>query len=245
MIKLNALSFSYAAGCDALSCITMSVSKGVTQGLVGANGSGKSTLLGLIAGLYSPTEGTLVVADRKNPGQEKSIRWVCRLVMQDADLQILGGTVEEDLLLGRKRTEEAIQAARVMAERFNLLKAWETPVQTLSWGMKRKLCLAAALLDNPRILLLDEPFSGLDYAGVREMRAIIRENAKAGLTQVISSHDLESFVDLVDDLTVLDGGKLVLSGPPVNILDQVRAHGVRPPSSWLTTGTIVSWDTAE
>jgi len=242
MITLNSISFAYPSGGDVLSGVSMNIPKGTLLGLVGANGSGKSTLLSLMAGLYVPSGGTMTVADRVSPGSEKSIRAICRLVMQDADLQILGGTVEEDMLMGVKRDEAVIARARNMADRFNLLSSWERPVQTLSWGMKRKLCLAAALLDEPNVLLLDEPFSGLDYPGVREMRAIIEENRQAGLTQVVSSHDLESFIDLVDGMAVLDSGKLVVTGPPESVLDTVREHGVRPPRSWIVDRTIGSWD---
>ena len=242
MIKLNSVSFSYDATGEAVSDVSLHVPKGRFLGLVGANGSGKSTLLALMAGVYSPVAGSLSVADRTSPGKEKSIRSACRLVMQDADLQILGGTVEEDLLMGRGRDDETVAEARRMAGRFNLLDAWERPVQALSWGMKRKLCLAAALLDKPSVLLLDEPFSGLDYPGIREMRAILAENRERGLTQVASSHDLESFIDLVDDLAVMDTGRLALSGPPESVLDRVREHGVRPPCSWKAGRSIVSWD---
>lgn len=245
MITLNALSFAYPSGGNALSNLSMHIPKGTLLGLVGANGSGKSTLLSLMAGLYAPTGGSLTVADRVSPGSEKSIRAICRLVMQDADLQILGGTVEEDMLMGARRDEKATARAKDMADRFNVLSAWERPVQTLSWGMKRKLCLATALLDDPNVLLLDEPFSGLDYHGVREMRAIIGENQRAGLTQVVSSHDLESFIDLVDALAVLDRGKLVATGPPESILDSVREHGVRPPYSWSVNRVLGSWDAGE
>lgn len=241
MIELNTVSFGYHGGNTVLNEVSLAVPGGGLLGLAGANGSGKSTLLSLVAGIYAPTGGSLRVADRLSPGKEKDIRSVCRLVMQDADLQILGGTVEEDLLMGRQRDEAVIGKARVMAERFNLLDSWDTPVQALSWGMKRKLCLAAALLDEPQVLLLDEPFSGLDYYGIREMRAAIRENREAGLTQVVTGHDLECFVDLVDDLTVLDTGRLVLHGAPETVLDKVRAHGVRPPCSWRD-GRISAWD---
>lgn len=242
MIIFDSVSFSYGSVGEAVSDISLHVPKGRFLGLVGANGSGKSTLLTLMAGLYSPAGGTLTVAGHVSPGKGKAIRSVCRLVMQDADLQILGGTVEEDLLMGRKRTDEAIAEARRMAGRFHLLDAWDSPVQALSWGMKRKLCLAAALLDKPEVLLLDEPFSGLDYSGIREMRAILAENRERGLTQVASSHDLESFIDLVDDLAVMDAGHLALSGPPETVLDRVREHGVRPPCSWTADRAIVSWD---
>ena len=245
MITLSRLDFSYPSGDTALSSVTLSVGEGTLLGLVGANGSGKSTLMALMAGLYTPSGGTLSIAGHASPGDEQSVRSACRLVMQDADLQILGATVEEDLLLGRKRTDRAIAEARAMAERFNLLAAWDRPVQTLSWGMKRKLCLAAALLDGPRILLLDEPFSGLDFPGMREMRRIIEENKRAGLTQIVSSHDLECFTDIVDELAVLDAGRLALAGPPEAVLGQVLEHGVRPPCSWNAGQGITPWEGGE
>lgn len=242
MITFTDLTYTYPSGETALSAISMTLEKGTLLGLVGANGSGKSTLMSLAAGLYSPASGTIRVNGKTSPGEEKEIRSMGRMVMQDADLQILGATVEEDLLLGRKRSEEEVSRARQMATQFNLLSVWKKPVQTLSWGMKRKVCLAAALLDNPRVLLLDEPFSGLDYPGIKEMRRIIAENKSAGLTQIVSSHDLECLVDMVDQLAVLDQGRLVLSGPPEAVLDKVEAHGVRPPCAWNSGRTIPSWD---
>ncbi|AMK11363.1 MAG: energy-coupling factor ABC transporter ATP-binding protein [Pseudodesulfovibrio sp.] len=242
MIDLNTVTYAYPSGDEVLSDISLVLPKGGLLGLAGANGSGKSTLLALMAGLFAPTRGSLEVAGRVSPGNEGSIRSVCRLVMQDADLQILGATVEEDLLLGRKRSGEVVEEARAMAERLNLLKYWDHPVQTLSWGTKRKLCLAAALLDKPRVLLLDEPFSGLDYPGMKEMRALIRDNRAAGLTQVVASHDLESLIDLVDGLAVLDNGVLALNGPAETVLDRVAEHGVRAPGSWTACRTVVPWD---
>lgn len=245
MIKLAQINYAYPAGGEVLSGITLSLAKTTLTGLVGANGSGKSTLMALMAGLYTPTGGSLKIDGRVSPGSEKQIRSMCRLVMQDADLQILGATVEEDLLMGHKRTDAAIGAAKTMADRFDLLEMWDKPVQTLSWGMKRKLCLAAALLDKPQVLLLDEPFSGLDFPGMREMRRILVENKKAGLTQVVSSHDLECLVDLVDDLAVLNKGRLVLAGPPESVLDHVQDHGIRPPCSWNAGLGVTTWDAGD
>ena len=242
MIELSELRYAYSTGGQALDGVTLAVERGTLIGLAGANGSGKSTLLALMAGLYSPTGGTLRVGDCTSPGQEREIRRMVRLVMQDADLQILGATVEEDLLLGRKQTPETVDRARDVARRFHLLDAWERPVQTLSWGMKRKLCLGAALLDEPDVLLLDEPFSGLDYPGVCEMRRIIRENRRAGLTQVVSSHDLESFIDIVDGLAVLNAGRLAVAGPPETVLPHVRENDVRPPCAWSAGQGVGKWD---
>lgn len=230
MIDVAGLEYAYANGEAVLNGVSLSIGRGQLVGLVGANGSGKSTLMALMAGLYLPTAGTLSVDGNALPESQKAVRSLCRLVMQDADLQILGSTVEEDLLLGRKRSAESEARARSIAARFRLAEHWDSPVHSLSWGMKRKLCLAAALLDDPQVLLLDEPFSGLDYPGIREMRTLLTESRDAGLTQVVSSHDLECLVDLVDALVVMDNGELVLQGRPAEVLDHIREHGVRPPS---------------
>lgn len=242
MLELSNVSYSYPSGGKAVVSVSLKADEGTLIGLVGANGGGKSTLMALMAGLYTPTIGSLRIGEFASPGGEKDIRSISRMVMQDADLQILGATVEEDLLMGRKRTEQDVADARDMAAQFNLLESWDQPVQTLSWGMKRKLCLGAALLDRPKLLLLDEPFSGLDFPGMREMRRIIAENKQAGLTQVVSSHDLSCFVDLVDELAVLNSGRLALAGPPETVLDRVREHGVRPPYSWIAGHGITGWD---
>jgi len=231
MITLSQVEYAYPAGGTALMDITLSVPEGALVGLVGANGSGKSTLLALLAGLYTPSGGSLRLAGHESPGGEKAIRSLARLVQQDADLQILGATVEEDLLLGRKRTDQAVGRAREMAGRLGLIDQWERPVQTLSWGMKRKLCLAAALLDEPRVLLLDEPFSGLDFPGALEMRAILRANREVGLTQIVASHDLDSFVDMADLLVVLNHGRLAVAGAAAEVLPHVLENDVRPPFS--------------
>jgi len=242
MIELSDIHFQYPSGRDVLSAVSVSIQQGELVGLVGANGSGKSTLMALVAGLYTPRSGSAVVDGFTSPGDEKKIRRACRMVMQDADLQILGATVEEDMLMGRKRGEDDRSKARAMADRLNLGYVWSQPVTTLSWGMKRKLCLAAALLDEPKVLLLDEPFSGLDYPGIREMRALLGESKHNGLTQIVSSHDLECFVDLVDTLVVLEHGRLVLAGSPEEVLGKVKEHGVRPPCSWRAGLGVQSYD---
>ena len=231
MIEAAGLFFAYARDARALEQMDFSIPAGVLAVVAGANGSGKSTLLSLLAGLETPTSGSLRLGDFVLPGQEAEARRLGRLVVQDADLHILGATLAEDLRLGRE--EEDPSTARAMAERFGLLEHWDSPVQTLSYGMRRKLCLAGALLDGPRLLLLDEPFAGLDYPGTREMRAILRDNRSQGLTQVLSTHDLDPVADLADLLLVLERGRLVLCGPPAEVLPGLRGLGVRPPCSWL------------
>lgn len=241
MIELRDVRFTYGRG-EILRGISFGLDRGSILALVGANGSGKSTLLTLLAGMHSPTNGRLIVAGSASPGQEKAIRAKTGLVVQDADLQILGATVGEDLCLGLSPTDLAGEAeARQLAERFRLAGYWDEPVQALSWGQKRKLCIAATLRRKPDVLLLDEPFSGLDYPGVREMRALLHANKAAGLTQVVSAHDIEPLADITDHWAVLNKGILVAWGRAEEVFSLLAEHDVRPPCSWQSGLGVRPW----
>jgi biotin transport system ATP-binding protein len=242
MIRADGLSYAFGDGAPALDAVTFSVEPGTLCGVVGANGSGKSTLLAAVAGLFTPTAGTLSVRGDVSPGAEEAIRRRVALVLQDPDQQIIGATVDEDLLLGVPRGDEARRAAaRRLAARFGLADR-AAPVHTLSLGSRRKLCIVTALRDAPEVLLLDEPFAGLDYPAVREMRAILAENRAAGVTQLVAAHDLEAFADLADRWIVLDGGSVAAAGAADEVFPALRAHGVRPPGGWLAARGIAPWE---
>lgn len=241
MIRLENLAFAYPQAPRVLEGVSFELPAGATMGLVGANGSGKSTLLSLLAGLYAPESGRITVGEIVSPGGEKRLRAFCGLVMQDADLQILGSTVAEDLALGLEGRKDLDRIMADMADRF-ALPPGSTPVQTLSYGQKRKLCLASALLREPGVLLLDEPFSGLDYPASREMRAILARNARGGLTQVVSAHDVEPLADLADFWAVLHKGRLALLGGVREVFDRLEEFGVRAPCAWRQGRTVVPWD---
>lgn len=238
MIQITDMNFEYADGRPALHGVRMSLPCGGLHVLAGANGSGKSTLLALVAGLYSPSAGEVTVRGLR----DEHIRDVARLVMQDADLQILGGTVGEDVMLGREGRPEAQARAHAMLQRFDMVGLWDRPVHTLSGGMKRKLCLAAALLDEPELLLLDEPVSGLDYPAILELRSILVSNKLQGVTQVVAVHDLEPVIDIADSLTVLSLGEVARHGSPLDVLDGIHEYGVRPPCAWQAGLGIRPWD---
>lgn len=242
MICVESLTYAYPGDPAVLDGVSFELPHGALVGLVGTNGSGKSTLLSLLGGLYSPTGGSLTVDGAVSPGNESDIRKKVRIVLQDSDLQILGATVHEDMLIGRSQSRDVLDAAKELADGFGLLKWWDNPVQTLSWGNKRKLCIAAALMDRPRILLLDEPFSGLDYPGTKEMRRILEQGRADGLTQIVASNDLEPLADMADILLVIGGGKLALSGKPSEVLGGISEHGVKPPFSWQAGMGIKPWD---
>lgn len=243
MLEVRDLGFSYPGETRrSLEGLAFGVPEGGLLCLCGVNGSGKSSLLSLLAGLQRPSEGSLHVAGRTSPGDERALRRSAALLLQDADMQILGSTVGEDLCLSLDPGDaQGHDAAHDMAARFGLAAQWERPVHTLSYGQKRKLCLGAALMAGPRLLLLDEPFSGLDHPAVMELRGVLAAHKAAGLTQVVSVHDLEPVVDLADVMLVLHEGRQVLFGPPCEVLDHVSGYGIRPPCSWTSARSIVPY----
>lgn len=242
MIRAERLTYEFGPGAPALDGVTFTIEPGRLCGVVGANGSGKSTLLAVVAGLFTPTAGWLSVRGDVSPGGEEAIRGRVALVLQDPDQQIIGATVGEDLLLGVPRADAARRAAAGrLAARFGLVDL-DASVHTLSLGSRRKLCIVTALRDAPEVLLLDEPFAGLDYPAVREMRAILAENRASGVTQLVAAHDLEAFADLADGWVVLDGGRVARAGNADDVFPALRRHGVRPPGGWLSSRGIDPWE---
>lgn len=238
MITARTLSYQYGPDKTALHELEFTLERGQILGLAGGNGAGKSTLLCLLAGLFIPTSGTLTIADVAAT-QNQHVREIATLVPQEADLTIIGSTIAEDLYLGLAphRREEALDVAR----RLDLPNP-KTQVHHLSHGQKRKLCLATALLRKPRLLLLDEPFAGMDYPGIREMRSMLRANQDQGLTQVVAVHDLEPLADLADQWLVLGGGRQKAFGPALEVFPGLERFDVRPPCSWRAGLGILPWD---
>lgn len=247
MIRLTSVAFAHDADRPALRDISFSLPPGCLAILAGANGAGKTTLMALLAGILAPDSGRLSIDNHESPDSLPDIRLACRLTLQEPDLQILGATVAEDLLLcGNPEDPDFYRQARDMARRLDLLDLWDRPTHTLSHGQKRKLTLAAALVHPPdepapKVLLLDEPLSGLDYPAILELRRILADNKRAGLTQIVSSHDLDPLADLAEAILVLDRGRMPLQGPPETVLPLIAGHGVRPPCSWILGAGVTAW----
>ncbi|MEF8824481.1 MAG: ABC transporter ATP-binding protein [Desulfohalobiaceae bacterium] len=238
-IRADNVGFGYTRGQRVVSGVSFHLQRGGLTVLAGANGSGKSTLLLLLAGLFAPREGSISVGGDVVPGQEKRVRARTGLLLQESELQILGTTVGEDMLLGSDRVDpENRKRAENLASRLGLLELWDSPVENLSGGQRRKLCLASLLMAEPEVLLFDEPFSGLDYPAVCELRRILQDNAERGVTQVVATHDLEPVLDLARDMLLMDCGEIVGQGPPEGLLDRAAGHGVRPPCLWQREGVV-------
>ena len=234
MIETKNLSYTYPhSQSPALRNLSLRIPTGALACLLGNNGSGKTTLLHGLAGLLKP-QGTLRLWGQDPSQGAVTGGTALALLPQEPDLYILGSTVAEDLSLSFKETDIAAKTrAAALADRFGLSPLLERPVHALSHGEKRKLCLASALAAAPRLLLMDEPFAGLDFPASLELRRILADNQAQGITQVVSLHDLEFLGDLTDTCLALRQGELALHGRPADVYPEMAGLGLKAPCWWL------------
>src|SRR5882672_5548332 len=202
----------------ALAGLDLSVPSGVVYGFLGPNGAGKTTTMRLLTGLIHPDAGTIEVLGRPfGRGDRRRLFEVGALIEQPSFYPYL--SARENLrslaaagaLTTRSRIEELL-------EMVGLRDRARDKVQTYSLGMKQRLGIAAALLSDPRLLLLDEPSNGLDPAGIVAMRETLKNLAASGKTVFVSSHILGEVEQLADVVGIIAAGRLVREGPIEQLL---------------------------
>jgi ABC-2 type transport system ATP-binding protein len=195
----------------AVNDISFALGPGVT-GLLGPNGAGKSTLLHLLSGLLAPSAGTVRIAGRPAVGDPSVYREIGLVPEREAVPPYLTG--HEFALLNAEL--QGVSDARAAADRamatVELTDAADRPMRTYSKGMRQRAKLAAALVHEPRILLLDEPFNGLDPRQRLHMITLLRRMAGEGRVILFSSHILEEVERLADAVLVVYAGRLAASG---------------------------------
>jgi ABC-2 type transport system ATP-binding protein len=191
--------------------LDLEIARGGVVGLVGPNGSGKSTLIRLLLGLIRPTSGDALVFDTPISHPRGYAARVGALVESPAFAPSLSARANLRSL-ARLR---GIANARVdeVLDIVGLLNRSKEPAKRFSLGMKQRLGIAAALLPDPELLMLDEPTNGLDPAGIVEVRQLLRGLADEGRTVVVSSHLLSEIEAACDDIAVIRYGELLFSGP--------------------------------
>lgn len=202
------------------------VSEGECVALLGPNGSGKSTLLRAILGLVRPTSGTLRVLGADPGRQFERLRQRVGVVLQDVEAQLLAPTVAEDLAFGL--ADRGLSAAEVqqriseIAVWFDLVSVLDRVPHYLSGGERRKVALAGAVVTNPELLVLDEPFAGLDPRSRSELRRLIREvRQQRRATVILTTHEVDELPELADSVYVLaENGELVARGTPAEVFTQ-------------------------
>jgi ABC-2 type transport system ATP-binding protein len=190
--------------------LDLSVREGEIFGFLGPNGAGKTTTLRILLGLIAPTAGTARMNGRTIP-DPRGLSEVGAMVEEPAFYPWLRGRTNLRVLsqVGAPLSGAAMDDAM---ERTGIAAAADDKVGTYSQGMRQRLGLAAALMRRPRVLLLDEPTNGLDPAGVRDFRSILREAASDGATVFLSSHLLTEVEHLCDRVAIVNRGSLSAVG---------------------------------
>lgn len=207
--------------------LTLELPTGGVVGVVGPNGSGKSTLIRMLLGLIAPTSGEAEVLERSIASPQAYAACVGALVESPAFVPGLSARAN---LMSVARLR-GLPASRVdeVVDVVGLTGRDREPVRRFSLGMKQRLGIAAALLPDPELLILDEPTNGLDPAGIVEIRHLLRSLAQSGRTVVVSSHLLREIESVCTFLVIIRFGVLVYSGPMSDLLAgaQTLVH-VRP-----------------
>lgn len=201
--------------------INLSVMEGTIYGFCGPNGAGKSTTLKMLLGLVRPTEGEISLFGREMTAKNRIeiLRQTGSLIESPSYYAHLTGRENLEILQGllkvpKENVDKVLKIVRLDGQ-------GKKKVSNYSLGMKQRLGLAGALLNFPKLLILDEPTNGLDPAGIQEMRELIRSlPEKYGMSVIISSHLLSEIDQIVDDIGIIANGKLKYQGS----LERLHEH---------------------
>lgn len=225
MIEIENLTKTYGSF-TALKSMSMTIAKGSVFGFVGPNGAGKSTTMSILATLLAPTSGTAKVGGYEVTRHPKEVRKLIGYMPDFFGVYDHFKTTEYLHFYGASygipRAEREIMIPQLL-ELVNLTDKADFYVDSLSRGMKQRLCLARCLVHDPELLILDEPASGLDPRARIEMREILKELKSMGKTILISSHILPELAEMVDEIGVIEHGELIAKGKVQDIQNRMRA----------------------
>ncbi len=219
--------------------LSFTVHSGRVTGFLGPNGAGKTTTLRMLLGLVTPTAGTATFGGVRYVDLEQPIRHVGAVL--EASSAHKGRTGINHLRMICSAAGLPWQAADEALARVGLTPAAKRKFKGYSLGMKQRLGIAAAMLGDPRVLILDEPANGLDPEGIRWMRDLLKTLAAEGRTVLVSSHLLAEMQQLADDVVIIAAGRLIRQGPVGEVLGsmagltQVR---VRTPQAEALTAAL-------
>ncbi|GAA1927662.1 ATP-binding cassette domain-containing protein [Streptomyces durmitorensis] len=199
--------------------LTFTVRPGKVTGFLGPNGAGKSTTMRLVLGLDRPTSGTATVGGRSYAAIDEPLRHVGALL--DAQAAHGSRTARHHLLALAVSNRIAVRRVDEVLEEAGLATVAGRRIKTFSLGMRQRLGIAAALLGDPRVVMLDEPSNGLDPEGIIWIRELMRRLAREGRTVLVSSHLMNETATFADHLVVLGRGKLLAD---TSMPDFIAAH---------------------
>ncbi|MFF7598878.1 ABC transporter ATP-binding protein [Streptomyces mirabilis] len=211
----------------ALDRISIKVAEGEVYGLLGPNGAGKTTFLRMLFGLIRPDNGTLEVFGRSWDKHGVAVLdGVAGFIESPKFYPGLSGRRNLQLLAG---FDGGVASERIdeVLDIVDLTDRQRDKVGEYSFGMRQRLGVAASLVRDPRLLILDEPANGLDPAGIRDMRALVKRLASSGLTVLLSSHDMGEVEQICDDVTIMRTGTVAYHGSIATLREQAPAQAHR------------------
>ena len=222
----------------ALDGVSFDVMPGVITGLLGPNGAGKTTLLRIMLGVLSPDRGTVRYQGR-SVSEEDRRHW--GYMPQERGLYPGMPAGEQVVYFGRLHglsRRDARSSAHALLAEVGLEDRWNDRSDKLSGGMQQRLQLATSLVHDPAIIVLDEPFAGLDPVAVESLSETLRQRARDGRTVLFSSHQLDLVQDLCEDIAMVDRGRTVLRGSVATLRAssgrrQLRVHVEPRGKEWL------------
>jgi ABC-2 type transport system ATP-binding protein len=211
----------------AVNQLNLSVSKGEIFGFIGPNGAGKTTTLKIMSGILAPTEGSVMIDGINMARQPEKAKQRMGYIPDRpflyeklTGMEFLRFTadlfgVEDGLFKGKSES---------LLNKFSIYDWRDELIESYSHGMKQRLIISAALLHEPKVLIIDEPMVGLDPAGIRMMKKLFRDLAEKGTTLFMSTHTLSVAEDVCDRIGVIHKGKLIAIGTVEDLKDSARVE---------------------
>lgn len=235
ILEISNLTHCFSNGTVGIDNINLEIYKNEFLIISGPNGSGKSVLMKHLNGLLHPSSGEVLLKGDNIFKNINRCRQEIGLVFQDADSQIVGQTVEKDTSFGpenlRLSRKEITQRVNNALQNVDLLGKKDFRPHLLSGGEKRRLAIAGVLAMNSEILIFDEPFSNLDYPGIKNVLNQIIDLHKMGHTIILITHDLGKVLAHADRLVIMNSGRIVHQGKPAELLEKLESSGIRKPDA--------------
>jgi ABC-2 type transport system ATP-binding protein len=226
-IEIQGLNKIYPNGNHALKDINIEFGTGMF-GLLGPNGAGKSTLMRILVTLMKPTSGSVTVDGKDIQKHRKELRSMLGYLPQDFRFFTSLKTWEfldfSGSLAGMKNKKERLSEVDRLLDQVGLLEVRDRQANRLSGGMKRRLGIAQALIGNPRIIVVDEPTTGLDPDERIRFRNILSQLSQHDVTIILSTHIVGDISSTCQGMALLNRGELVFSGAPENLVKQAEGH---------------------
>ncbi|MDO8488496.1 MAG: ATP-binding cassette domain-containing protein [Candidatus Omnitrophota bacterium] len=228
IMETKNLCFTYPDSTAALRNINLSVKEGEFLGILGANGCGKTTLLKILNGLFKATKGQAYLDGDNIESIHKDtlFKRVCTC-FQNPDDQLFSPTVREDIAFGPANMgltkEDVLGRIEFALEAVEMLEFADKPIHNLSFGQKKRVCLAGVLAMGPQVMLLDEVTSCLDPMGVSSIMRLLRKlNTQNAITMVMSTHSVDLVPLFIDRVVILNNGQILLDGKPEEVFSQTE-----------------------